>query len=86
VLEIFGLIVGQYWRHTSGQGNFTMMGTEVASALGMQVAAGNDDLGHEVMGGFASDLLSGVTSGAKGENTWVTSKRTSGSPEAMRTA
>lgn len=45
---------------------------ELVSALGMKVLTGQGELGREVTGGYASDLLSCVMARARAGNVWVT--------------
>lgn len=45
---------------------------EIANALALEVAAGAAQLGRDVTGGYASDLLSCVMAGAQAGNAWVT--------------
>jgi predicted transcriptional regulator len=45
---------------------------EIVAALGLQVMAGQEHLGREISGGYASDLLSCVMAGAGRDNVWVT--------------
>lgn len=49
-----------------------MIVREIVSALALEVAAGVDRLDNEVIGGYASDLLSCVMAGARKGNIWVT--------------
>ena len=45
---------------------------DVVSAMGLEVLVGADGLDREVMGGYASDLLSCVMAGAEVGDVWVT--------------
>jgi len=45
---------------------------DILKALSLEVIAGESELGREVTGGYASDLLSLVMAGAKAGNIWVT--------------
>jgi hypothetical protein len=45
---------------------------EVAQALGLEVRSGHAKMDVEVLGGYASDLLSDVIAGAKEGDLWVT--------------
>jgi len=45
---------------------------EIADKLSLQVRAGESQLGREVTGGYASDLLSCVMARARRGNIWVT--------------
>lgn len=45
---------------------------EVATALGLEVIAGADNLETEITGGYAADLLSCVMAKAQPGNVWIT--------------
>lgn len=45
---------------------------EIVAALGLEVVAGADNLGQEITGGYAADLLSCVMAKAQPGNVWVT--------------
>ncbi|HHX44901.1 MAG TPA: serine kinase [Chloroflexi bacterium] len=45
---------------------------DIATALGLQVAAGAEGLDRPVTGGYASDLLSCVMAKAGAGNAWIT--------------
>jgi predicted transcriptional regulator len=45
---------------------------EVVKALKLQVRAGASELDREVVGGYASDLLSDVIAGAREGDLWIT--------------
>ncbi len=45
---------------------------EIAHRLSLQIRAGETELGREVTGGYASDLLSCVMARARRGNIWVT--------------
>lgn len=45
---------------------------EIAEALDLTVAAGEQGLDREITGGYAADLLSCVMAGAAAGNVWVT--------------
>jgi len=45
---------------------------EIADKLSLQIRAGGSELGREVTGGYASDLLSCVMARARRGNIWVT--------------
>lgn len=49
-----------------------MLVSEIVEALGLTVAAGARNLGRDISGGYASDLLSCVMAGARAGNLWVT--------------
>lgn len=52
-------------------GTQTVIVSDIVEQLGLNVVTGTD-LGREITGGYASDLLSCVMAGAKEGNVWVT--------------
>jgi predicted transcriptional regulator len=45
---------------------------DIVSSLGLEIAGGSQGLDREIVGGYASDMLSCVMAGAKTGQVWVT--------------
>lgn len=46
--------------------------TDIVQKLDLQVFSGHEGLGHEISGGYTSDLLSNVMGNADAGNVWIT--------------